>query len=237
MIVIFGSIYFGYSQAKLRREAEQSDREKQQALNVISRQSELASNYAYFWLGLINRIEPESQGHPVSVLNFLDKAAAELNKDQLQSPEGKSTYQIALANAYLRLGEADRSEALLKNVEETLKTILRMDNAPSYEIREALANAYLLRNRSDQACSLLLQVAQSRMEADRLLRISGLKCLEQLADAAFKANRPADAIPFLEKALQLQQENPNLAELNMAGIRGQLEKLYRATGSQNKIQD
>lgn len=237
MIVIFGSIYFGYSQAQLRREAEQSDREKQQALNVISRQSELASNYAYFWLRLINRIEPESQGHPVSVLNFLDKAAAELNKDQLQSAEGKSTYQIALANAYLRLGEADRSEALLKNVEETLKTILRMDNAPSYEIREALANAYLLRNRFDQACSLLLQVAQSRMEADRLLRISGLKCMEQLADAALKANRPTEAIPLLKRALQLQQENPNLAKLNMAGIRGQLEKLYRATGSQNKIQN
>ena len=129
------------------------------------------------------------------------------------------------------------ARAALKNVEETLKTILRMDNAPSYEIREALANAYLLRNRSDQACSLLLQVAQSRMEADRLLRISGLKCLEQLADAALKANRPTEAIPLLKRALQLQQENPNLAKLNMAAIRGQLEKLYRATGSQNKIQN
>lgn len=230
MIVIFGSIYFGYTQAQMRLAAEKSDREKQQALNVISRQSELASNYAYFWLQLINRIEPDSQGRPVSVVNFLNSAAAELNENQLQTIEGRTTYQIALANAYYRLGETARSEAMLKIVEETLDTILRMDRAPSYEIREALANAYLLRNRADQACSLLLQVAQSRLEADRLLRISGLKCLEQLAEAAIKANRPAEAIPLLEKALQLQQENPELAKLNTSGARGQLEKLYDAVG-------
>jgi len=237
MILIFGSIYFGYSQAQLRLAAEQSDREKQQALDVISRQSELASNYAYFWLRLINMIEPDSQGRPVSVLNYLDMATAELNKNQLHTSLGKSTYQIAVANAYQRLGETARSDALLKNIEETLNTVLRIDNVPSYEVREALANAYMLRNRPDQACSLLLQVAQSRLEADRLLRISGLKCLEQLADAAIKANRPAEAIPFLEKALQLQQENPNLAKLNTAGIRGQLDKLYGATGSQKSIRN
>ena len=84
---------------------------------------------------------------------------------------------------------------------------------------------------------MLGRVVDPFLEADRLLRISGLKCLEQLADAALKANRPTEAIPLLKRALQLQQENPNLAKLNMAAIRGQLEKLYRATGSQNKIQN
>ena len=230
MLLIVGSIYFGYSQARLRMAAEKSDRDKQEALTVISRQTELASNYAYFWLRLINQISPDNQGRPMSILKYLDNAAQELNQDQLQTPEGKTTFQIIVANAYYRLGEHQRSEELLKNAEETLDKVLTMEIAPSFEIRESLANAYLLRKKPDQAFSLLLAVAESRLKLDRLLRISGLKSLEQLADVSLQANRPAEAIPYLEKALQLQQSRPAAAKMNTAGIRERLGNLYKATG-------
>ncbi len=229
-MLIFGSIYFGFHQAKLRKAAEQSDSEKQEALNVVLRQSELASNYAYFWVRLLNQIQRDEQGRPMSVQDFLAIAERDLNKDLLQTPEGKTSYLIVIANAYERLGEKTKSEATIRTVEEILSTVLRIDIAPSYEIREALTKSYLLRNQPDKAIDLIKSVLASRQKIERLFRPEGVKGLEQLADLCMQQKRATEAIPFLEKTLAMQQSSKDQTDLDLNGIHDRLKRLYQALG-------
>ena len=230
MVLITGSIYFGYSQAKLRREAEESYGQKQLANENLMQQSAQNTNIAYFATGLFDRIKTDDQGRPISVIALLDGAEQDLKSGKIDTLEASTTFLICLAMAYDRVGEVAKADKILADAEETLSTKITKDFSAAPYIKGYLIRAFLQQNKPEKAIQWI-QSALENLEQDKvLLSPLGLKLMGQLTDASLAVNRPDQAIPWLEKSLAIQQATPSEANRDMSGVRNQLARLYQASG-------
>lgn len=228
VFLIAGSIYFGYSQARLRQLAEDSDYQSRLAVENMQQQSTQSTNIAYFTTGLFDRIKGDEQGRPISIIKFLESAEQDLLKDKIETLEGKTTFLICVAMAFDRVGEVARADRMLASAEETLTTQITHDFSSAPYIKGYLIRAFLQQKKPEKAI-FWLHDALRNLEADnRLVTLYGFRFLEQLADAALAVHRPQEAIPWLEKTLAIQQATPAEAKRDTSGLRRQLARLYKA---------
>ena len=234
LVLIVGSIYFGYSQARLRQAAVDSDTQSRLALENLQQQSTQNTNIAYFTVGLFGLVKPDELGRPISIVKFLEAAERDLQSGKVETLEGKTTFLICVAMAFDRVGEVAKADRMLAAAEETLTTTITHDFSSAPYIKGYLIRAFLQQKKPEKAI-FWLKDALSNLEKDkRLVTHLGFGFLEQLADAALAVNRPKDAIPWLEKTLAIQQATPAEAKRDTSGLRRQLARLYKADGDRNR---
>lgn len=230
IMLISGSIYFGYSQAKLRREAEESYGQKRLANENLMQQSAQNTNIAYFATGLFDRVRKDEEGRPISVVALLEGAEQDLKNGKIDTLEASTTFQICLAMAYDRVDEVARADKILADAEETLTTKITHDFSAAPYIKGYLIRAFLQQKKPEKAIQWI-QSALENLEQDKVLVSPlGLKLIGQLTDASLAVNRPDQAIPWLEKTLAIQQATPTEANRDMSKVRNQLTRLYQANG-------
>lgn len=228
VLLIGGSLYFGYQQAKLRQTAEFSDSQSRLALDNLLEQGVQSTNIAYFATGMLDRIGTDGQGQVMSMVNFLEAAEQDLLNGKVDTLEGQTTFLICVAMAFDRMGEVARADRILASAEETLTSKITHDFSSAPYIKQYLVRAFVQQKKPEKviqwATSALGNLEQDKMLVSQL----GLRLLGQLADASLAVNRPDDAIAWLEKTLAIQQATPNEATRDMSSVRNQLAKLYKA---------
>lgn len=230
VLLIGGSLYFGYKQAKLRQTAEYSEQQSRLALENLLEQGIQNTNIAYFATGMLERIGMDGQGQAMSIVKFLDAAEHDLLNGKVDTLEGKTTFLICVAMAYDRVGEVARADRILASAEETLTNKITHDFSSAPYIKQYLVRAFLQQKKPEKVIQWATSALDNLERDERLVSQLGLRLLGQLADASLAVNRPDEAIAWLEKTLAIQQATPKEANRDMSSVRDQLAKLYKAKG-------
>ena len=216
--LVVGSIYFGYTQARLRNVVEKRDA-----------QAIYSTNMARFMTGLFDHIHSDGQGRPISIVEFLESAEKELLNDRIEIP-GKTPFLICVAMAYDRVGEHSRADKILESTEETLKTEIPQKSMSLSMLKGYLVRAYLQKNQPAKAIDLMKDALTNIENEQYLLSGWALKLLDQLADTSLAVNRPNEAISLLEKAWRLNLARQGKDQVPVERLRQPLVKLYQAAG-------
>jgi hypothetical protein len=228
LVTIGGSLYFGFNQARLRQLAEDSDRQSRLAIENLSQQGVQNTNIAYFATGLFDRIGNDTDGRPISIVEFLNGAEQDLLSDKIDTLEPRTTFLICLAMAYDRVGEVARADRILAAAEETVRTKMPHEFSAVPYIKGYLVRAFLQQKKPEKAIEWATSALDNLDRDERLVSQLGLRLLGQLTEAALTSNRPDDAIPWLEKTLAIQQASPAEANRDMSGVRDGLARLRKA---------
>jgi eukaryotic-like serine/threonine-protein kinase len=187
------------------RHSEIARRERAGALASEKRANEektRAERALQFLISVYRKPDPAAPGHSLKVVDMLDRAVQEINRELSDQPLMEASLLSAIGQTYGGLGMPDRSFPVFQRALALRRRSLGEDHAETVQALHNLALAYQDSGRLDQAIVLLEQTL-ARRKSWQLEDPSGvIESMNDLAAAYWQSGQPAKAIPLYEAAIE-----------------------------------
>jgi eukaryotic-like serine/threonine-protein kinase len=187
------------------RHSENARRERAGAIASEKRANEektRAERALQFLVSVYRKPDPAAPGHSLKVVDMLDRAVQEINRELSDQPLMEATLLSAIGQTYGGLGMPDRSFPVFQRALLLRSRSLGEDHAETVQALHNLALAYQDSGRLDQAI-VLLERTLARRKSWHLEDPSGvIESMNDLAAAYWQSGQPTKAIPLYEAAIE-----------------------------------
>ena len=184
-----------------QKQAEQARTASEQArvkAEVARNQAAAVSDYL---VNAFRRPDPATDGRQLKVVDLLDRAADQLDRDRNMSVPARARLRDALGQTFLGLGLGDSAAALLKKALADYQDELGPDAPETLGVMHQLSVALGQTSRIDEAARVGEEVLARRRSVLGPEHPDTLLTMSQLAGRYWALNRMDDAIRLAEPAL------------------------------------
>jgi serine/threonine protein kinase/Tfp pilus assembly protein PilF len=224
-LLLASSVLLLYQNARIRRERDTAEREKQKAEQVTKL--------------LVNVFEvndpDEAKGETITAREILDRGAQRVTKELQDKPDVQAQLLRTIGTIYTRLGLYDRAQPLLEKALQIRKTYYGNENVAVAESLNDLGYFFMLKGQNKKAEKLLREALAMRR---KLLGREHLDVAESLMWLAAvlvpQRNRSLDNFQEEEKlireALAIRRKLFGKEHLSVAGSLTSLARLLQIRG-------
>jgi serine/threonine protein kinase/tetratricopeptide (TPR) repeat protein len=174
--------------------------------------------------------DPSQVGREVKVVDVLDRATEQLNKEFTGSQATQGALLDALGSTYRGLGLYEQAVSLFTKAEDLREAALGTDHPDTLTSRNSLAVATLLAGRSAEAIALFEETRKLREARLGTDHPDTLKTCRNLAVAYRAAGRISEAIALDESTLKRMETRLGSDHRDTLGSRNNLAIDYRVAG-------
>jgi serine/threonine protein kinase len=154
---------------------------------------------------MIQSADPRREGHAITVVENLKKAASTLESDLAHNPGPKARLQLILGQTYVGLGEPLEAIGLLERAADHFLREAGPRHLDTLHAQHFLAEAYRRIGRQEEALELGEKVLARLVETRGPDHADTIKAMRQVAMTRYEVGKTAEAIQLCSDVLERQK--------------------------------